>query len=62
MSYYIVRNYFNGGSRTIKRGLTLKEAQAHCSNPETSSSTATSAVAVARTKKLGKWFDSYCEK
>lgn len=59
MTYRILRNYFNGTPRTIKRGLTLNEAQLHCSDPETSSSTATSSAARARTKKLGKWFDGY---
>ena len=43
--YKIVRSYFNGGKRTIKTGLTLEEAQAHCKDPETSSSKATSAKA-----------------
>ena len=38
--YKIVRRYFNGyKKRTIAKGLTLEEAQAHCRNPETSSST-----------------------
>lgn len=48
-TYKIVRGYFRGGRRTIKRGLTLEEAQAHCRNPETSSRTATSAAAKRRT-------------
>ena len=60
-SYKIVRNYFNSSPRTIQRGLTLEEAQAHCRNPETSSSTATSATARRRTARMGKWFDSYTE-
>jgi hypothetical protein len=34
--YKIVRMYFKGGRRTIKSGLTLEEAQAHCKDPETS--------------------------
>lgn len=29
-TYKIVRMYFNGGRRTIKKGLTLEQAQAHC--------------------------------
>ncbi|NBW77018.1 MAG: hypothetical protein EBR34_14650 [Sphingomonadaceae bacterium] len=64
MTYSIVRNYFNkpGRGRVIARGLTLEEAQAHCSNPETSSSTATSATAKARTRRMGPWFDSFTDR
>jgi hypothetical protein len=59
--YKIVRNYFReaGKRRTIKRGLTLAAAQAHCQDPETSSRTARSAAATRRTQRLGPWFDSY---
>ncbi len=46
---------------TLDIGLTLAEAQAHCSNPETSSRTATGSVARARTRRYGAWFDSYTE-
>jgi len=53
--------YFRGGKRTIRRGLTLEEAQAHCKDPETSSSTATSAAAKRRLRDLGPWFDGYEE-
>jgi len=61
--YRIVRHYFRGGSpRTIARGLTLAEAQAHCSNPETSSSTATGSAARARTRRMGAWFDGYTDR
>jgi len=60
-TYKIVRHYFNNGNRVIERGLTLEEAQAHCRDPETSSSTATTAKARARTKRYGKWFDGYDE-
>lgn len=58
-TYKIIRSYFKGGKRTIERGLTLEEAQAHCSNPETSSSTATSAKARRLTESRGPWFDGY---
>lgn len=59
--YRIVRHYKNAGilKRIIRRGLTLEEAQAHCRDPETSSSTATGAVPRARTRRLGPWFDGY---
>ena len=61
MTYKIVRNYYYGTPRTIKRGLTLNEAKLHCSNPETSSSTCTNSVGKARTKRLVKWFDGFEE-
>ena len=60
-TYRIVRHYFRGGRRTIKRGLTLGQAQAHCSDPETSSSTCTRYAGRARTRRLGAWFDGYAQ-
>ena len=58
--YKIVRHFFRGSlRRTIKRGLTLEEARAHCKNPETSSRTATSAKAQRYTGRVGPWFDTY---
>ena len=59
--YKIVRMYFNQKypTRTIKRGLTLEEAQAHCSDPETSSKTATNSRARRLTAQRGPWFDGY---
>jgi hypothetical protein len=60
--YRIVRHYFRDyGKRIIKRGLTLEEAQAHCRDSETSSSTCTSVDARRRTEKMGAWFDGYEE-
>lgn len=61
--YKIVRSYFNRNipKRTIKTGLTLEQAQAHCSDPETSSRTCKGKVGRARTRKLGAWFDGYEE-
>ena len=56
--YQIVRMYFKGGKRIIAHGLTLEEAQEHCSDPETSSSTCKNK---SREKKLGPWFDGYEE-
>lgn len=60
-TYRIVRHYFRNGHRTIATGLSLKWAQAHCQNPETSSNTATSGAAKARTRRHGPWFDGYEE-
>jgi hypothetical protein len=60
-TYKIVRLYFRDDqrSRTLRRGLTLEQAQAHCRNPEASSSRATSAAARRRTAARGPWFDAY---
>ena len=59
--YKITRNFFEGRSRTIAKGLTLAEAQAHCQDPETSSSTCTNTEGKARTRRSGAWFDGYDE-
>lgn len=59
--YKIIRMYYKGGRRTIDTKLTLRQARAHCNDPETSSSTATSAAAKAVTRRNGAWFDAYDE-
>lgn len=65
MPYRVVRYYFrddewfNLDSEVLESGLSLADAQAHCRNPETSSSTATSPEATARTEQCGPWFDGY---
>lgn len=59
-SYRIVRMYESGRrSQVLARGMTLEEAQAWCRDPETSSSTATSAAAKRRTARNGRWFDGF---
>jgi len=61
-TYKVQRIFFNGSrKRTLARGLTEEQAQAHCSDPETSSSTCSKASNKARTRRLGPWFDSYTE-
>lgn len=62
--YYIERlmggNFFEPTRReVIKTGLTLAQAQAHCKNPETSSSTCTIPEGKALTEKYGVWMDIY---
>ncbi len=59
--YRVVRFYFNrpGTRRTILAGLTESEAQAHCADPNTSSTTCTTKVGRARTRRMGPWFDGY---
>ena len=60
--YKIVRIYRNRDTRrTIATGLTLEQAQAHCSDINTSSSTCWTTSALKRTKRYGPWFDSYQE-
>jgi len=61
MELYRIRRLYrdSDASRVIRSGLTLEQAQAHCQNPETSSSTATGSVERARTRTRGPWFDSY---
>lgn len=58
-TYRIVRMYMHRPRRVLKSGLTLDEAQAHCRDPETSSSTCTTAAARRRTARLGPWYDGY---
>ena len=61
-TYKIVRMYFKDyPKRTIATGLTLEQAQAHCSDPETSSSTCTKAAGKRRTAQRGPWFDGYTQ-
>lgn len=57
--YKIIRFFKDGGNRVVDRGLTLEEAQAHCRDIQSSSSTATSATAKRRTRLHGQWFDGY---
>lgn len=47
--------------KTIRRGLTLEEAQAHCNDPESSSATCTTKAGKRRTKVCGPWFDGYTQ-
>ena len=53
----------NKPSRNVRglKNLTLEEAQAHCRNPETSSSTCTGSAPRRRTAQHGAWFDAYAE-
>lgn len=58
--YNVVRFFQSGRSkRIIARGLLLYEAQAHCSDPETSSSTCRTAARLRYTQVNGAWFDGY---
>ena len=61
--YKIIRFFEDDqkSSQTVKIGLTLAQAQKHCKDPETSSSTCTIKEAKAITIKYGNWFDGYDE-
>lgn len=61
MKYKIVRMFLDHLPTTIKKNVTLEEAQAHCSSPETSSKTCTTEEGKACTEKYGPWFDGYDE-
>ena len=63
MTYKIVRFYQDRDkpAEVIENGLTLEEAQEHCNDPETSSTTAIGTLAVAHTLEHGPWFDGYTE-
>lgn len=63
-AYKVVRTYKNrpGVRRTIISRCTLEEAQAHCRDLNTSSSTAWTTSALKRTKRYGPWFDGYEER
>lgn len=60
-TYKIIRFYQdqNWEPEVIMTGLTLAQARAHCKSRETSSTTATSPEATARTAERGPWFDGY---
>jgi len=58
-TFKIVRTYFSGGKKTIRTGLTRDEAEEHCGDSETSSTTCHEPANVAHTKKHGKWFDGF---
>ena len=47
--YKIIRFRFSGRPRTIRKNVTLTEARAHCSRPDTSS----------HSTGAGSWFDGY---
>lgn len=59
-TYKVIRTFHESGRKfTIKTGLTLALAQAHCDDPETSYSTCTSENGKRRTRRSGPWFDWY---
>lgn len=63
ITYRIIRFHANSYDLNyqVADGLTLAEAQEHCTDPETSSSTATEPETVAYTAANGPWFEGYTE-
>lgn len=61
-TYRIVRMYKDTyETKVMARGLTLEEAQEHCKDPETSSSTCAELDNLEHTRDHGPWFDGYEE-
>ena len=61
-TYRIVRLHKDNNRRPVLlEGLTLEEAQEHCSDPETSASTCEEEEAKEYTERHGAWFDAYEE-
>lgn len=61
-TYKIVRFYRDDDDlnhTVVTRGLTLKQAKAHCYDPDTSSTTCTTPEGQERTRLHGPWFDGY---
>lgn len=55
-TYKIIRFYFSGSNKVIKRGLTFEDAKDHCNDIETSSNTCSIETKI---KYPGIWFDGY---
>lgn len=61
-TYKIIRFHRDEERRVVMyRGLSLEEAQEHCKDPETSSSTCTDVDCLVYTELHGPWFDGYEE-
>lgn len=61
-TYSVVRFYADRDDQeVVATGLSLEEASAHCSDPETSSVTATSQEGIGRTARYGPWFEGFRE-
>ena len=61
MQFSIYRFFAKGGRIKITSVRTLKEAQEHCENPQSSSDTCTGFELVRYTVENGAWFDMYNE-
>ena len=63
METYSITRMYQGekANELIETGLTLEEAQDHCGDDETSSSTCVEQYNIDHTNKYGAWFDGYNE-
>ena len=59
--YKIIRFYAEHGVDTIEFGLSHADAQAHCKNRDSDSSTCKKLASKKRTELWGPWFDWYSE-
>lgn len=61
MERFKIMRFFQSGKRcqTLAVGLTLEQAKEWCSNANTSSRTAWTTSALARTRRHGAWFDGF---
>ena len=61
MTYKIIRMFLDDDvpSKIMRTGLTLEQAQSHCQDKETSSSTCEGITGIECTEQFGKWFDGY---
>lgn len=59
-TYRVMRFAFSHDPEVVAEGLTLEEAQDHCNDPETSSSTASDET-LAEVWQSAPWFDGYTE-
>lgn len=58
-TYRIVRLFETGELRTLRTGIPRALADRHCSDPESSSTTATGPFAREFTRRNGGWIDCY---
>jgi hypothetical protein len=60
-TYKIIRKFQSDlvEDQELQGGLTLEQAQEHCSDPETSYRTCTSQEGKERTEQFGPWFDAF---
>lgn len=58
-TYKIIRFFKNHDKRVIRIGLSLKEAQKHCGNKETSCFTCVKPANKKYSEKMGIWLDGY---
>ena len=59
---YRIRRFYerpDSPNCTVKRGLTLAQAQKHCRGKNSFSDTATTKELKAHTARFGRWFDGY---